>query len=351
MALLFMDGFDHYTNSSGASFSTVTFGTYGYVASGSNINVDILTMPELGGFGAYRDGSAASPTRGSIQRTVPSQNTGAIGAGCHYYVVSGINGCAPISFEAGATNLFRAELNSSGNIQIISGASTVLATSSLALSTETLYHIEMRLDFGDSSTIEVRVNGATFVTVSGIDTNNTAVTGVGFLGHRVIGTHGQLVDNVYIWNDTGSVNNTWLGERNVFTLFPSSDTSTADWSLSTGSDGATLLDNVPPLPSTQYIESSSATDRSEFNLGDLPTLDITITAIQPTILGLKTAASTIEVEYGVITNSVDVPSASTPLTQDQSLYFDTVLEINPDTAAPWDPQEIDDLLIYVERTA
>lgn len=343
MTLLFIDGFDHYTSTSGADFPTVVGSEYTYV-SGSNRNIDIYTMPELGGLGVLRDGGAKDSIA-SFKRAITPKNTGTLGAGCHFYYEGDPNGNVPISFENGSTALFRCQLDASGFLTLYSG-STLLDTSDSALSANTLWHIEIKVVFGDSGSVEVQVNGQASLSATGIDTNTTAVNGVGFLGKFEIQTGSMYADNLYIWNEAGSLNNDWLGERNVFTLFPDGDTATADWALSSGTDGYALLDDTPPVPGTNYVESSTVGDTSVFTLAALPSTDITIIGVQSSILASKTGTSDTVVAFG---KSGATTGSASPA-QDSPAYYHQIDELNPADSLEWEAADLTGFEFEIERT-
>src|SRR5690606_21555592 len=109
------------------------------------------------------------------------------------------------------------------------------------LAASTLYHVEMLLTFGNPGTVEIRVNGVTVF----LDTTQNLSNSIDVvqIGPQTGGT--SLVafafDNLFIYDETGTTHNDFLGDRTVFTLFPSADTGDADWTLSSGSDGFDLI--------------------------------------------------------------------------------------------------------------
>lgn len=344
MALLWIDGFDHYTTTSGADFSTVTVGEYTNIVSGSNRNIDIATMPELGGFGVFCD-NVASDDRGSFTRAISSKSSGTIGVGGHIYIDDDRTGIGLFAFQSGTTVLFNAHVNASGNIEICSGAETVLETSASTLALDTLYHIEMQIVLDNSGSIEVRVNGETWVTATGVDTNNTGINAIGCIGSFDIGSGPVYLDNFYIYDETGTVNNDWLGERQVYTLMPDGDSADTDWTPSTGSDGYAMLDEIPADGDTTYVESTSVGDTSNFTLEDLPNTSIAVIGIRTVIQSEKTGTSTATLSFGPQGDLSD-PVAQT---QSQYLYFSAISEINPGTSLPWTPGEVNSLILELER--
>lgn len=368
MALLYFDGFDHYGNNgdllADLSPNTWVMGT----TTGSHANSGKLaTMPSLGGQGLRFYGASSSSRETPIkilEKTISSGDT--LGIGFHFYLTSistvGNYGPTLVGFSTGQNDspVTRLDFNGS-DIRFYTGdshTSGLVASSPAIIATDTLYHAEIKIHFhATEGTVEFRLNGETVFNETNLNTSQAIGksrlrllssdydTFIGFFG--VIG----FIKNLVIWDDTGSANNDFLGERSVVTLFPNSDTADADWTLSTGSDGYDLINDVPPDAENNYISSSTITDRSSFGLEELPDPNIKITAVQATVKGQKTDAGAGNIQFGITTNSVDSLSDSTNMVFNQDQYYTHIVETNPDTSADWEVSDIDDLQITVVRSA
>lgn len=349
MSLLWMDGFEHY-NTTGVNVAAAMSGSYVTIGTG----VQLLSMPGLGGLGLRAQNT--SDTTGSVRKNLPAGKTsGKVGVGVHWY--PGTNNTVDqrniiIFASAGGTLLGAVRaFYASNQLALYWGGSQV--GSPISFSRNTLYHIEAQVLIAGSSTgaFGYRVNGVPIASSSTLTTNGTAVAQI-WLGGQGSGggTFTDTVyDNFYIYDEAGSDNNDWLGEMEVFTLFPSADTADDDWALSTGSSGFTLIDNVPAA-NTSYIEGVNPGDISKFEVGNLPTVNMDIAGIQVATSAFKSVSGTITMEHGVEINSNDDITATGSLQQTTQTYHNYLIQYSPDTSALWTPSEVNDLLLVYERT-
>lgn len=368
MALLFIDGFDHYGPSGTSATSRInelnpsdysSNNTSGFGATASPV---LQPMPELGGQGIRLFTSAnQSSNNNMLAYKLPYTPTSGdtIGVGCHLYSEGWPTddrkgyflGFGSDSGSVTGVNYLGFRCNGvTGLVDFISAGSVVGSFSSALHTTEVIHHVEIKVLFHASEgTVELRVNGQTEYAATDLNTLAGVRTHVRFMSGWAVGATQQyscFYDNFYVWDGTGDKNNDWLGERNVYTLVPVADTAQADWTLSTGSDGWALLDNIPPVPSTDYIESATQDESSAFTMGNLPSLDITPIGVQVTFQGSKTGTSDTEISTG----PVGYVGSGHPQIQDNALYYHSVFDENPDTGLDWLPGEISGMDVEIKRT-
>lgn len=339
MAILFIDGFDQYRSTAGA----VTFGNLW-------TTVDTVSWATGGVTGGY-----IGITYGAGVNEGPTRNLDApvstFGAGFHCYLSAApqsvVAGIAIVYSNAGA-ELFSLTVSTGGLLQARLGgkSGTILATSASPPTFAVFNHYEIKLvnNGGASSTYEVRLNGTTVL--SGTMTLSTDFGRIR-LGSKPTGggTYPSVFfDNFFIWDQTGTANNDFLGERNIYTLMPSADTVDADWVLSSGTVGFDLL-NDRPASDANYVESTAVLDTSTFALENLPSLDIVVVAVQTTFRGMKTGTADTTVAVG----PAGFTGTAQGLLQDTSTRKFSIFEQNPATAAGWLPAEIDALEIQIRR--
>jgi len=371
MSILYIDGFDHY-NVAGATNYIYTASPSRWTAAGVDVSGSscIATMPVLGGKCMNVVPRSNSPSNGLAGRPVllmpiaPASGL-TFGCGFHFYATSldypsspSFNRQALIGFSAGAAVVTRCiALDSGGQFTWrTTPEGTSLGNSGAnVLAAGVLYHIEVKILWHASAgTVEIRVNGAVYMSLTGIATLPTSATHMMFAtaawegSGAAIGTFSY--DNLFIWDATGAINNTFQGERNVQTIFPNADTADADWALSTGAAGWSLLDNVPAVVGTDYIESSTVTDTSVFDLTSLANPNITVVAVQTDVYAEKTDAGASQIQVGVVSGGVDSMSAGQSVTQSQYRNFLKVTELNPNTGIAWTAAEINAAQIKLVRS-
>lgn len=366
MSLLYINGFDQYTNTTTKlpvlSPSRFIDGAQTAVTG----NNETATMPVLGGRGAQWDirtfsglGTCGS---GGIKMPFTAASGMTVGIGFHVYFAAlpGAISWCPWSFgTAVLTNTKFVRMTTGGQVEWCTGTrpdtATALGNSGVnVFSATTLYHVEFKILFHASAgTVEMRVNGAVWMSLSGIDTLPVAANYMTLShSHANAGTNTNKMsmDNLYFWNDQGSRNNTFLGERTIYTIFPSADTAQEDWTLSSGSDSFALIDNVPPDGATNYLESTVVGDKDTFTLQNAPTSNIKVLGVQVNVQAQKTDAGEGEIQIGVTSNGVEDLSSSQIVTQDQFLYYQHMVELDPDTGLPFEVADINALELTFERS-
>lgn len=353
MGLLYMDGFDHYGAAASLTFDTLQLGAY--TLNGSD-HYSIAAMPVLGGLclGKTSGDSGADGSYG-VQKVIGSYAAGTIGVGCHWYnnsadtrrptVFGFLNSSGGILYEVTLSAY-------TGVLQIRNTAGTVLAAGTTPMNANTLFHIEAKLVIAGSSTgsLEVRLNGVLEVSYTAATTNATAVARIGICGRTGNAySRSTYIDNLYIWDGAGSINNDWLGEQRVYTLVPTADTADADWTKSTGTDGFAILDNIPPTAA--YIEAANVADESHFGVGNLPSTLISVKGVQTTVCAQKSTAAAITIQHGVLSGGDQHVSAAQGLINGTNQYYSSMHEVDPDTGNMWAPAAVNAVEFVAIRSA
>lgn len=225
-----------------------------------------------------------------------------------------------------------------------------------AIVADAYQHIEVFILFSQTvGTVEVRVNGVTVVSLSGQDTCATALTEcsqvvVGAIVGAGSSSIQLYVDDTFCYDNTGSYNNTFIGDRRVLTLFPNANTATADWTPVGAATGYECIDEANPDEDTTYITAATTGLVSEFGLQNLPAGVSVINAVVMVERARKTEAGTANTKVSIVSGASETAGADKPLTEVYT-YRQDVFQIDPASAAPFTPSEVDALKFQVERTA
>lgn len=357
MALLWCDGFDHY-------------GVVGNLTEGAWAELTSFTLTTLNprtGTHTIRRGDVTQPR---LRRVLGGAKT-AVGIGGVFYLAGLPTSNDRFHFfhfqDAANANQVTVTCQSTGVVSVYrgvpdTGSGTLLAQSaSPVITAEAFQHVEAFVEFDNSAgSVEVRVNGVTACSAAGVDTVNTSNVECSQVyiasrtaGTGTAGTGAVDVDDVFCYDDTGSFNNTFLGDRRVITLFPNADTLQADWTPVGESTGYECIDEANPDFDTTYISAAppgSPGQLSEFGLQDLPAGVSVVSAVEIVNFSRKTEAGPANITAGIVSNSVPAAGTDQPMTEIYT-YRSDVFETDPDTAAPFTPEAVDDLLVSVERTA
>jgi len=214
------------------------------------------------------------------------------------------------------------------------------------------YHIEAALDTG-AGTLEVRVEGLTVVSLDSLTINPIYQIAVGTTTDITSAGYVWYSKDLVIWNGEGSFNNDFLGSVLVHNLTTASDVS-LNWTPSTGSEGWSILDNIPPNDS-QYIAAPYSVDPPNYpdpyvgTMTDLPIEATSVKAVITFVRAAKTDGGDGSLQVGLISDGVVGLGAERPITVAQT-YWRDVFETDPATSAAWLPQAVNDANIQINRT-
>jgi hypothetical protein len=350
--LLWCDGWDHY-----GVLGNLTEGAWAEV-NGAGWTLS-TSNPRTGTY------SMAWPATASFLRRVlgGAKTTVGVGAAFYYTALPGTARRARLFDFRDASNTIQVSIgtDTTGTISAYRGsidAGTLLGvTASPVITAEAYQHVECIVFFSQTvGTVEVRVNGVTVLSLTGVDTVASALvesSQVGIGGAAGSGGSTGFIDDVFCYDGTGSFNNSFLGDRRVITLFPTADTIQADWTPVGSATGFGAIDEASPDGDTTYISAGlpgSPTPTSEFGMDNLPAGISAISGVVLVNMSRKTEAGVANVQMSVISGASETAGTDTPMTEIYT-YRQDVFEIDPASAAPFTVSEVDALLIKADRTA
>lgn len=356
MALLWCDGFDHY-----GSVANMTEGAWAQIGA----SVQLSTVNPRTGTHCIRLDAGVSAGNGTVRRVFgAAKTTVGIGAAFHFSSLpTGNDGTNLFQFRdtANAEQL-TIGLQSTGIISVWQrrpSGGVLLGTSGSPVITANAYnHIEAVVFFSNTvGTVEVRVNGVTVISISGADTVFTAnveasqVAIGGNIAGEALNNPRMDIDDVFCYDNSGSYNNSFIGDRRVLTLFPDADTIQADWTVVGSATGYGALNEVPPNGDTSYITApapGSPAPTSEFGIQNLPAGISAVNAVVVVGMARKTEAGVADTRWSVISGASESAGADRQMTEIYT-YRQDVFETDPATAAPFTASAVDALQIKVER--
>lgn len=207
--------------------------------------------------------------------------------------------------------------------------------------------------------IEIRCNGATVLSISGVPTVNTAnVEYSQVVFGTANGTGGPFANNsttavdindLHAWNDAGSYNNDFPGDNKAFLSMPVGDSGPSDWTRSSGAQNFALIDEIPPDDASSYLTTSTPGDQVQVETDDLPVQALAVAGVIGFFRGRKTDAGDCKVKIGVVSNGATEFGDEHILTTGFR-YYESVFETDPDTGLPWTSAAVDAAAIIYDRT-
>jgi len=211
---------------------------------------------------------------------------------------------------------------------------TVLGTGSVTIVSGSDYYIECKIEFSNSAVAEVRVNGVADITLSGVDTTNTANNNVQTVGNP--GTAGGSTvtyDDWYMLDTTGSAPyNDYLGIVRVETLFPTSNNS-VQWTPNASTNVSRVQETAMDTDTT-YNSDSTVGHIDTFNHGSLSSTPATIFSVKVTSEARKDDVVNRTYRNKIISN-VTTSNGATYILPTVYRMIEDYFNNDPDTAAAW----------------
>jgi hypothetical protein len=231
----------------------------------------------------------STDTRGGPQRTFDNQATWVVGLATKISALGNANRL--ISFLDSGTLQFEVRFDATGHL-LATRNGTTIATSTATLTSGVWAYVEIKVTInGTTGSYELRVDGVTWLSGSGISTrggtSNNSANQVGLWGgssRNVVDNH--LIDDCYILDGSGSVNNDFLGEQRVQTSFVSGAGTYAQFTPSASTNN-TNVDDATPNGDTDYNSSSTVNQIDSFALGDLASGTQAPAAVQAVVWARK----------------------------------------------------------------
>ena len=245
---------------------------------------------------------------------------------------------------SGALSVYRAGL--AGTLGGGTSGTQLGPSSDSLLSVDVWAYVECQMTLSNTAAAwTIAVNGVTALSESGASgydnvRDTASITSIGVGG-------AALIDDVYICDTTGSVNNTLLGDSTAEAIFPQTDAVAAgtheDFTCLTDSDQGAMVDESAtdfPDGDTTYIYSSTDTHRSTFNYPDITPTSATIHGVQVNISAKKSDTGTRTYTSAIRSGGSDYDgetSLSKTVAPSDSAYAYGVFvhEVNPDTSTAW----------------
>lgn len=342
--LLFMDSFDAWTTTSHKGYEVVGGGSNG--ATGART-----------GARAYNSTANSHNARKTLTF---GTDTGIAGFAFMGSAWPGSGTQSLFSFMdvtgASGTRQFSIGVNASRQLVAHRGSSvggTLLGTSTSAFSSSISYHIQVKvLIHASAGTVDVLVNGVSWLTLTGVNTRGAAATTLGgiWIGQASTGDSCTFnFDDLYVCDTAGAANNDFLGDRKVVALLPSGAGSSTQFTPSAGSNFQNV-DESAPDDDTTYNSSSTIGHKDLYAMGDLASTAGTISGVMTSFRARKDDAGTRTLKSKIKSGATEGNGTDRNLSTSYVTYND-MFEQNPDTSAPWTGSGVNGMEAGVEVVA
>jgi len=230
---------------------------------------------------------------------------------------------------------FALKLLDTGKVGAYGAGNTLLATTDVPVFHLNQWHyFEAKVVCHDTAgSYEVRVDGLTVLSGSGVDTRAGADTR--FVRFRC-DEYYQYLDDIYICDTDGTTNNDFLGQVLVEAIFPSGDGDSSDWTPASGSDNYAMVADNPTNDDT-YVENGTEGETDLYQYTDLAMItdeDI-LGVVLKTEPRMTAFPGDLDLYQTVKSGTTASDGEATNIASDSYASIQRVLESDPNTAAPW----------------
>jgi hypothetical protein len=314
MSLLFMDGFDHWSDNQyrekwfakSLGFSTST------------------------NYKRWDSGKGAYVTSSNYVYRKLGSNEGTLVVGCAVNTRSTSYGSFLKLRDDGTTQVHIDFDNTNDRIDVYRGDSTELLGSTTGFSIEDSHYLkwgyyEIKVVISDTvGSVEIRFNESQILNLTSKDTQATTNT---YCNEVYFGPSNSYIDDLYVDNSD------FLGECRVRTFVPDSVSSTInDFTASAGNKDE-CVDDIPPNNDTDYIYGGTINDRQGFGIttGALST----VLGIQVNNVVKKDDVGVVKIKNLVRSNSSNyLDTNEYEISSDYTINY-SIWETDPDDSNPW----------------
>ena len=350
MALLFMDGFDHYSEI-----------LYGSMKWDNTLSVNCTYYPTYGRRGGGM--IALVGTTGTYPEYLYKTLNGNHATIMVGFAVTFQHSTPPptqaqsfLKLCDGSTDHIYLRLNvTTRYLEVVRAPSTILGTYSVPLSDGVWYYIELKATISDTvGSIQLRINEYLALNLSNQDTQNganpyinkIAIAGWTPTSYRHCGAN---FDDLYICDDSGASNNDFLGDCRIDVIRPNGAGYTTNWAPSAGSNyqcvDDALFDN-----GTDYVSETTVGDIDSYTFSDLPVGIADIKGIQTNVFAARTDSG-VNTKLKPFLRPVSTNYEKTEATLTISYRdYNEITELNPETGLAWTKSTVDAMEAGIELT-
>lgn len=341
MALLFMDGFDHY----GGSTSIAVAGAW------RSLSGSVQTGVKRTSTHAFNPGSGSGGSNIRNFNVSGGASKCIVGAA---YNMNGISGFNSVSFlqiwDTTDAILFEIVVKSDGFFEFWKRqpTSALLGTATRSVNTGVWQYWEFEWD-RVAGTIKVYLDNVVQLNLTGqtLGSNNAGVLHIG----GFLTGPGFYVDDVYVADGTGSKWNSPAGDIRIYPIFPNAPGAVSDFLPVGATPNFAAVDEANPDGDSTYVESSTVGAKDSYEMENLASsLSGVIRGIQLQTYARKTdagaASMRMNVRSGTSPNTVAAGDDKT-LTTGYQWYW-TPFYDDPVSGVPFTLSEIDNLQMQIE---
>ena len=321
MALLMIEGFDHYTTDAHA-------GDKGWEYFGSMFSVNSVSA-RFGGNGAENSYSGVLPASKNFGVNKSTIYFGIAIKKSETTTPGGVGDTALINLlDESNVNQILIWLGSSYELMVYRDATLLGSSADFVVPNQKWFYLEGKIVISDTvGEVTLKVNETQVLNLTSQDTKN----GSDYM--RYFGFCGIYHDVTTYFDDIYIDDAQFHGDCRIRTFMPDADGNSADFTRSTGSNDYECVDDNPPNDDTDYISSDTLNHKSIFGIttGALGT----VKGIQLNNHCRLDEAGTRKIKPLIRSNSTDYQGTETDAIAADYNFEHEIWELDPDDSAAW----------------
>ena len=233
-------------------------------------------------------------------------------------------------------------------VQVIDHTDSVIGSTSITIIDDNVwYYLETKTFVDDTAgSAEIRINGATHLTLNAIDSDPSSGA------HKAV-NHIELwsstvnsiavttfIDDLYLLDTTGVINNDFLGDVYIQAILPNAAGSNTDWSPSSGANFE-CVDDTDIDDDTTFVSTTTDNSVDTYNFEDVTAITgSTIKAVVANIVAKKDGAAIRHIAPVARLNSLEYEGDNINLSDSYKLH-QHVWENRPSDGNSWSIADID----------
>lgn len=231
-------------------------------------------------------------------------------------------------------------------IDVYRGA-TLMASTTEQFTYGNWHYFEIEVTFHTSTgAYTLRQNEQTVLTASGVNTAGSGSNGADIFALRVPTNHGGAFawDDIYLNDDTGSVNNGFNGDTFIRGVLPNGEGAYLQWTTSSGGTHYTLVDDPGTSPpDAGYVSSDTNGQKDSFQFADLTGVTGTIQAVMLEVQAAMASAGSRTIRpFFRDSGASEATGANMVVSSPTYASFLEIFEQNPVSASAWLVSDLDD---------
>ena len=156
------------------------------------------------------------------------------------------------------------------------------------------------------------------------------------------------IQDIVVWDDKVSVNNSFIGPGRVLTLRPNGDVSSG-WTPSVGSSDSDILDDPIASDAANISAADTLPAAAIVELENLPPDVVSVRAIQTMVRTIKTDGGDANLQVSLLSDGSEDLGADQAVLASYAYNWD-ISELDPATSAQWTPTAVDLATLKINRT-